>query len=342
MTPQKLFITTILLLSAGFVFAQQPLFTSDSMLVIKVEGDLHACINDRGDERDYHPITVTHYQEGGDSVVLPMKAKVRGNFRRRKSTCQFPPLRFKMADSVVTGTVFQGQSKVKLVTHCRGKNQAFEQKLFQEYLVYRSYNLLTDQSFRVRLIEITYVNTGKRPYTQVHHGFLIEDDDDMAARMGGTKMETSNVHPMNADGESANRLALFEYMIGNTDWSIPAGHNMELIIPEPGAAPIVVPYDFDWSGIVGAPYAEPNPLLGISSIKERVYRGFCRSESTWEPVWEAFEQNKEPIIQLYLDFPYLTKQEKNTSIKYIEEFYDIIEDPRKRKLNIEDVCRTNR
>lgn len=342
MIPQKIIPTLFLLFVTGVAFAQQPLFSSDSMLVMKVEGDLHACINDRGEEREYHPIMVTHYTDGGDSVVLPMKAKVRGNFRRRKSTCQFPPLRFKMADSVVLGTVFQGQSKIKLVTHCRGKNQAFEQKLFQEYLVYRAYNLLTEQSFRVRLIEITYVNTGKRPYTQVHHGFLIEDDDDMAARLGGTKMETTNVHPMNADGVAANRLALFEYMIGNTDWSIPGGHNMELIILEPGAAPIVVPYDFDWSGIVGAPYAEPNPLLGISNVRERVYRGFCRPESTWEPVWETFEQNKNSIIQLYLDFPYFTKQEKNSAIKYIEDFYEILEDPRKRKLNIEDKCRTNR
>lgn len=341
MNAKKLFFTGFLLLILGSAYSQQPLFSSDSMLIIKVEGDLHACINDRGDERDYHAITVTHYTEG-DSIILPMKAKVRGNFRRRKSTCQFPPLRLKMADSVVLGTVFEGQGKIKLVTHCRGKNQAFEQKLFQEYLVYRAYNLLTDQSFRVRLIEVTYVNTGKRPYTQVHHGFLIEDDDDMAARLGGTKMETANVHPMSADGVSANRLALFEYMIGNTDWSIPAAHNMELIMLEPGTPPIVVPYDFDWSGIVGAPYAEPNPLLGISNVKERIYRGFCRPESTWEPVWEAFEENKDAIIQLYLDFPYLTKQEKNSAIKYIEEFYDIIEDPRKRKLNIEDKCRTNR
>lgn len=341
MVNKKIFFTGFLLLIVCTAYSQQPLFSSDSMLIIKVEGDLHACINDRGDEREYHPITVTHY-EGEDSVVLPMKAKVRGNFRRKKSTCQFPPLRFKMEDSVVLGTVFEGQSKIKLVTHCRGKNQAFEQKLFQEYLAYRTYNLLTDQSFRVRLIEITYVNTGRKPYVQVHHGFLIEDDDDMAARLGGTKMETSNVHPMSADGVSANRLALFEYMIGNTDWSIPAAHNMELIMMEPGTAPIVVPYDFDWSGIVGAPYAEPNPLLGISSVKERVYRGFCRPESTWEPVWETFERNKDAVIQLYLDFPYLTKQEKNASIKYIEGFYNIIEDPRKRALNIEDQCRTNR
>lgn len=342
MSPQKLLCIVCLLFVAGSSFGQQSLFNSDSMLILKVEGDLHAAINDRDDERGYHPIMVSQYKEDGDSVVLPMLTKVRGNFRRRRSTCQFPPLRFKMADSVVTGTVFEGQRKLKLVTHCRGKNQAFEQKLFQEYLVYRAYNLLTEQSFRVRLVEITYVNTGRKPYTQVHHGFLIEDDDDLAERLGGTKMESGNVHPMSADGVSANRLALFEYMIGNTDWSIPAGHNMELIIPEPGAAPIVVPYDFDWSGIVGAPYAEPNPLLGITNVRERVYRGFCRPESTWEPVWAAFADSKESIIQLYLDFPYLTKQEKNSAIKYIEGFYDIIEDPRKRKANIEDVCRTNR
>lgn len=342
MTPQKILFTVFFLLVAEGTFAQQPLFSSDSMLTIKVEGDLHSCINDRGEEREYHPITVTHYLVGGDSVVLPMKAKVRGNFRRRKSTCQFPPLRLKMVDSVVVGTEFQGQRKVKLVTHCRGKNQVFEQKIFQEYLVYKTYNLLTDQSFRVRLLEITYVNTGKRPYTQVHHGFLIEDDDDVAERLSGLKMETANVHPLNADPYSANRVALFAFMIGNTDWSILTAHNLELIIQEPGKGPVVVPYDFDWSGIVGAPYAQPDPILGITNVRDRVFRGFCRPDSTWEPVWDNFEQNKDDIIQLYLDFPYLTKKEKNTSIKYIEEFYEIIEDPRKRKLQIEDKCRTNR
>ena len=324
------------------LIGQSSLFQSDSVVHLKIEGDLTSCINDRDDERKYHEIRVVHYLRNGDSVSLPMLARVRGNFRRRKSTCQFPPLRLKMADSVVLGTIFEGQKKLKLVTHCRGKNQNFEQKLFLEYLVYRSYNILTEESFRVRMMEINYVNTGKRPYSRIHHGFLIEDDDDVADRMGGIKMESGNVHPLRTDALSANRVALFQFMIGNTDWSIPAGHNVELIIPGPGAPPKIVPYDFDWSGLVNAPYAEPNPMLDISTVRDRIYRGFCRDDSSLQATLVLFHSRKEELMELFSTYPYLTRLERNIAIRYIGEFYDIIEDPRRRQITIEDACRTNR
>ena len=343
-SPMKQILILLSLMGAfySYSFSQTPLFESDSVLKLKIEGDLFACINDRGDVRDYHDVRVVHYLADGDSVVLPMLARVRGNFRRKKSTCPFPPLRLKMKDSVVVGTVFEGQKKIKLVTHCRGKNQNYEQKLFQEFLVYRSYNILTEESFRVRMMEITYVNTGKKPYVREHHGFLIEDDDDVAGRMGGVKMESGNVHPMRTDPLTSNRVALFQFMIGNTDWSIPAGHNVELIIPAPGAAPKVVPYDFDWSGLVSAPYAEPNPMLGLSNVKERLYRGFCRDEESWQNTLDLFQEKKPEILGLYESFPYLTTPERNGSMRYLNEFFDIIEDPRRRRITIEDKCRTNR
>ncbi len=338
-----IFLRSILLLLSlwpALAGAQELLFSSDSMLRLKMQGDLDVCIQDRGEERSYHPVEVIWYHNQ-DSTSIPMEIRVRGNFRRRKSTCLFPPLHIKMKKDTVVGTVFEGQKKLKLVTHCRGKNQAFEQKLFLEYLAYRSYNLLTEESFRVRLVEITYVHTGKDPYTEVHHGFLIEDDEDMAERIGGRLLEGGNIHPLQVDPVAGNRMALFEYMIGNTDWSIPAMHNVKLVLREPGTPPLVVPYDFDWSGLVDAPYAEPNPMLGIASVRERLYRGFCRPEESWEPVWEVFLAKKEEMLALYETSPYLTKAEKQQAMRYLREFYDIIETPGRRKFNIEERCRTN-
>ncbi len=344
-------VRTVLLL-AGFwtlvmpaLIAQAPLplFASDSIIELTLKGDLHAVIRDRGEERSYHKCQLFLKQPGGDSILFPIKIKVRGNFRRRRSTCPFPPLRFNFDKDELGGTLFDGQNKIKLVTHCRGRNQAFEQKLYQEYLVYRSYNKITDESFRVRLIRITYINTGRRPYVEYHHGFLIEDDDHVVDRMGGgVKIEGGNVHPLKADPVSANRVALFQYMIGNTDWSISGQHNLKLVLTTPGTPPKIIPYDFDWSGIVMAPYAEPNPILELTSVRERKFRGFCRPEETWTPVWEEFMQAKPDILALYQEFPLLEEREREQAIEYIENFYEIIEDPGKRAWEIEKQCRINK
>ena len=155
-------------------------------------------------------------------------------------------------------------------------------------------------------------------------------------------MENGTVHPMQADQVSANRVALFMFMIGNTDWSIPNRHNIELVQPSPGTPPLVIPYDFDWSGVVDAPYAEPNPMLGLNSVKDRLFRGFCRPEESWAPVYEAFLAQKEAILALYSESTYLENAEKQRAIHYLEDFYSIIEDPRKRKMQITDMCRTDK
>ncbi len=318
---------------------QSRLFGSDSMLVLTVEGDLRTCIRDRGDDPAYHPISVTVYSPAGGSVVLDMQAKVRGNFRKKPGVCPFPPLKINMKKKQVKGTIFEGEDKLKLVTHCKGKNQAFEHILFQEYLAYRAYQLLTDESFRVRLVEITYVNTGKRPFKEVHHGFLIEDDEALAERLGGQLQMGGTILPSDTEEISSNRLALFQYMIGNTDWSIPGAHNVVILRKEAGTILTCIPYDFDWSGIVNAPYAQPSRLLEIKSVRERLFRGACRPEETWTPVWEQFQSIKEDLFFLYTTFPYLSEVERKKSIRYLEEFYEIIENPRTRKRNILDACR---
>ena len=176
--------------------------------------------------------------------------------------------------------MFAGQKRLKLVTHCQ-QSPGFQQHLLLEYAAYRLYNLVTPQSFRARLATIDYVEGDGRSHAS-RLGFFIEDKDDVARRNAmrspplGDAVAVDRLEP-----RAAARFALFEYMIGNLDWSMrrgPAGegccHNSRLL--EGPAALLPVPYDFDFSGLVDAPYAVPPDDIPVASVRTRVYRGYCR------------------------------------------------------------------
>jgi hypothetical protein len=89
------------------------------------------------------------------------------------------------------------------------------------------------------------------------------------------------------DLHAANRVALFQYMIGNTDWSIVRERNVTLLLGEDGyQRPL--PFDFDMSGLVNAHYAGPAPGLPIDDVTERFYLGFCDPETDWEQLFGEF------------------------------------------------------
>lgn len=317
-----------------------PLFASEDLLEFTFKTDLRAVMRDKKEERDYHPVELTYADENGEAVSVQAQTRVRGNFRRKM--CKLPPLRIKFDSAAVVGTLFEGQDKLKLVTHCKLKGDLHEQLIMIEHLVYRSYRILTDKSFRVRLARITYEDSGGKFEPMTKFGFFIEAVDHVAERLGGEEIETKNVHPNNAEAGTVDLLAVFEYMIGNTDWSIPGLHNVKLVAVEGQTAPIPVPYDFDWCGAINAPYAIPSENLGIKSVKTRVYRGFCKPEEEFERVFNVFREKKEEIYALYEGCDYLTDKKKSEVLKYIGEFYEILENPKKIKYEIYANCRTNR
>ncbi|MGK7369330.1 MAG: hypothetical protein ACNS64_03875, partial [Candidatus Halalkalibacterium sp. M3_1C_030] len=253
-----------------------PLFDSHEPLEMTMEFDIRKVLKDRGEETDYHPLSLTWIKDNAEIQSVAARVKVRGNFRRQRDNCRFPPLRMRFETESVVGTVFEGQKKLKLVTHCQTRRSEYQQYVLQEYLIYRSYNIITDKSFRVRLAKITYKDSENRDDPFTRYGFILEDEDKMAERLGGRILEVENVHPDLTHYELSNLLAIFQYMMGNTDWSIPGLHNIKLVMPVGEQTPYAIPYDFDWSGIVDARYAEPNPVLNIRSIRQRLFRGFCR------------------------------------------------------------------
>ena len=253
----------------------KPLFASDEPIAIAIRGPIARLTSAEDRSRIVSGTVVM----GAES--LPVQLSPRGITRLRKETCQFPPLRVEFANPPA-GSTFAGQRRLKLVTHCR-PNESFQQHLLLEYAAYRLYNQLTPYSFRVRLAQIVYVEDGGKPVTS-RLGFFIEDLGDVARRNGMSEARVGSRIPVpSLNPADAARFAVFQYLIANLDWAMQAGpagdtccHNSRLIAAAGSPALTTVPYDFDYSGFVDAPYAVPPEGINVSSVKSRRYRGFCR------------------------------------------------------------------
>jgi len=315
-----------------------PLFGSLEPLVMTLRTDIDWLRDERSDEEEVEG-TVTLTGPDGAAVELPVQVRTRGIFRREKRNCNFPPLRLNFPTKQMEGSAFEGQDKLKLVTPCHDSRDSFQQYVLQEYLVYRVYQLLTPASFRVRLVEITYEDINGEYDTRTKTAFLIEDEEDMAARNRGRYEEWERFHPYSMDDYQAGLFSLFQYMIGNTDWSSYQFHNTKLIRTEEDARYFVVPYDFDFSGAVNARYAGPDPSLPIRNVRQRLYRGFCRPNLDHDAVIARFNEVREDIWALYQAQEGLEEDQLERILEYYEEFYETINDPGRFERNVIRACR---
>lgn len=319
--------------------ADAPLFASHDVLDFTLVADFEMLDDDRAEVNPERPALLRLAGPGGAPVELALEVRTRGNFRLRRSTCDFPNLRLDFPPgSSAQPTVFAGQKELKLVGHCRDSRE-YDQNTLEEYLVYRLYNLLTEESFRVRLARVTYRDVRGKEDPVTRHAFLIEDVDMLATRLGGLPIEVQGVRPHDLDGLASARVELFQYMIGNTDFSIVNFHNAELI-RRPDGTYHPVPYDFDFSGLVDAPYATPAAILGTRSVRERVYRGFCRPGVDAPALFDAFLALREASARTFREQPELEPKRADSAIRYLDEFFRIIESPRARQALIERRCRT--
>jgi hypothetical protein len=309
------------------VGAPAPLFSSSEPLVITLEADFQALGKDRGDDRVEHAATLTYLDASGAPVSVPVDLRTRGNFRLKPSTCRFPPIRFDFLKKAMAGTVFEGQDKLKVVTHCQDRD-SYEQYGLHEHIIYRIYNLVTDLSLRVRLARFTYVDTSGKDDPFTRYGFFIEDIDALAERAWMKATDTLNVHPATTEYRLTGVMDVFQYLIGNTDWSTYAQHNIKLLRDQHGRLH-PVPYDFDWSGLMSTPYAKPNPRLDINTVRQRIYRGFCRPPEQFEIAFTPFREQRDAIYAIYDSVPDLEPKQLKRTIEYIDEFYEILDDPKK-------------
>ena len=319
--------------------APQPLFTSHEPLILTIEADYGTIFKERDDESQYHPARLTFAGPNGAATTVNIELRTRGHFRRQARICGFPPLRVDFPKDSVVGTVFEDQNRIDLATHCQDRREQFEQITLLEHLIYRTYNLLTDKSFRVRLARITYLDAAGKRDTVTKYGFFVEDKPDMARRIGGDVLNQREIHDENTDFDPMTLTALFEYFIGNTDWSVWALHNILLVAMPDAAFPTAVPFDFDWSGVISAPYARPDEKLPIRSVRVRLFRGYCRAPVELAPVFALFNQKKDGIYALYQNQEGLTDETKKKTLEYFDEFYQTINDPRSVEREILRKCR---
>jgi hypothetical protein len=319
-----------------------PLFAEEEPLELIIEANFRSLIASKSqDVTDYDSAILMVTGTNAGDARFEIKVKARGFSRRVSTICEFPPLLLNFKKKEVSGTVFEGQNKLKLVTFCRD-SEYFQDYIFHEYLIYKIYNLLTDFSFKVRLAHITYIDRGKDIPRASNYGFLIEDIDDLAERCGGEESDRLlHIHDM-CDHKSLDIFTIFQFMIGNVDWNIgqPMMHNSKLISVD-SLQPIPVPYDFDFCGAINTNYAVAPSNLPIQTVRQRLFRGYCRLSGEYENTIQVFLDHKEDIYKLYLEFPYISEKVKKSTLKYYDQFYNIISDPKKVKKQIYEACPAN-
>lgn len=322
---------------------QTPLFADDSELPVVIEGPIGDLVRRAARNTDPIPAALSLADRNHDIELSP-----RGFSRRTLGICQFPPLRINLT-AERQGTILQGQNKLKLVTRCRS-GAAYEQSLVLEYTAYRLFNEITPMSFRVRPARVTYRDTSNRNRETVQFNFLIEDVDDLARRNNQTALDVQSreVASSQLDPEQAAIVGLFQFMIGNLDWDMVEGppgeeccHNGKLLAASDTAHVnvIPVPYDFDYSGFVSAPYATPPQSVPVQNVRQRYYRGLCRYNDQARVAAALFRERRGRLFAVINSESRLSNARRNTARRYIEDFFDILDEPQRFERQVIDNCR---
>lgn len=330
------------LICAAPANAQTALFSSNDELPILIEGPLGDLVRAAPRSTDPFPAALTVEGRRFDMQLSP-----RGFSRRTLGICTFPPLRLNL-DGERQGSVMQGQNKLKLVTRCRS-GAAYEQLTVLEYTAYRLYNEITPISFRVRPVRTTYRDT-ERNREDVQFNFLIEDVDDVARRNNRTALDVQSreVRSNQLDPNQAAIVGMFQYMIGNLDWDMVEGpegeeccHNGKLLAASETARENVlpIPYDFDFSGFVNAPYAEPPQGMPVRSVRQRYYRGLCRFNDQASVAAAHFRDHREQLYAIIDGETRLSASRREAARDYIESFFEVIDNPDRFQRQIIGDCR---
>lgn len=293
-----------------------------------------------------YPASIEYRDENGQVVTLEMTVERRGI--KRQEACRYPPVKLRFDKEAVKGTAFRGQKSLKMVTHC-DKGARFDQYYILEMLAYRMYNLLTDYSFRVRPLQVNYVDSASGNSIDNRFAFLIEDDSDVAKRNGLKKVDVGKIHVGQLEPQVAGVFSLFQYMIGNSDWAALAGpdpaeccHNVKLIGPKPlqeGDRLVPLPYDFDSAGLVDAEYAAPADGLPINTVTQRLYRGYCAHNPTLDEARQRLSDHEAGFLALIESEQRLTSSSKKKAARYVQKYFEIARDPKKFQSYVIERCR---
>jgi hypothetical protein len=313
------------------------LFQSSVPLPITLAANFDAVNADRNaTSAKTYPASLTVAGERGETLAIPVTLRTRGHLRLNPWTCAFPPLSVEFPKKETQDTLFDGQDKLDLITHCQDDAE-YDQYVLKEYLAYRLYNLVTPRSLRVRLAQATYVDSRNRRKVASRYAVFIENEDDLARRLEGRALAFPHTVFNNYDGDALTMAMVFEFMIGNTDYSIWGLHNVRQV--QTRSRPLYpIIWDFDGSGLVSAPYVVPDARLGIPSARVRVYRGPCRTLEAFEPTFAAFLAKEAESMELVKSLPGLRPFHREQAAQFLKQFYVMLRSKEGLKKAFVDRC----
>jgi hypothetical protein len=315
--------------AAAFFESEEPIEVTLTTNIGKIRGD-------KGETPPWRQATLSYKGAEGNLVTVPLKARTRGIWRLKM--CEFPPLRLNFSGETSQGTIFDKLDKPKLVSYCHDMD-SYEQYILQEYQLYRIYQLLTPVSHRARLLKFAYADSANGKVRARRYGFIIEEPKALADRLGGKVMEQKGALPGDLDGYQDALFGVFQYFIGNTDFSEAGLHNVELFFNNDGVA-MPIAYDFDFAGAVNARYATTDETLNIQNVRQRLFRGYCTEADSYDKVFALFNEKKPEIYALYSDSigKLMDRGTVRETLSYFNEFYDTINNKRSAKRSIMEVC----
>lgn len=297
------------------------LFESDELLEITLKFDMTTFRRKRSDV-EYLEAKLIYTTGDNDTIEKDLQLRARGEFRR--TFCDFPPIRLNFKKSKSPDDEFSQIDKLKVVTHCKAGNEDY---LLREYLVYKLYNVLTDQCHRVRLLRINYEDASPRQTKPISaFAFVIEPNEVLGQRLKGTEVPLEKITQKHIQPVSMDRMAIFNYMIGNVDWSVPGQHNVVVFSQPESDRPdlgLIVAYDFDYAGLVNTDYAVPHEALPIESVRQRYYMGVCRSQEEFTSSVAEFPEKKEEFYRIINEFPYLRDRSKKDMLNFLDGFFNL-------------------
>ncbi len=329
------FVASLFLLSCGDIAVEDKKTAVNSsifdtiyetdMSVLTLSGDLSHLIDeiplDSNSKEQYFPARLTIDEHDSGPIEIPLRIAKRGV--TRKSICDFPPIKFKFNEDTLVTNGYSQWNTYKIVTHCIPEGNDL---VIAEYLAYKIYNHLTENSFRVKLVMMEYDDISGRLMNlftdEVHLGFIIEEDEELAHRRHAVLYESEI---KNIDRKQYAQMVVFQYMIGNTDWNLSKGHNVKWIQQKDISSPTPLPYDFDFCGLVDAPHAAPHPSIPIKTVTERFLQWRGKSKEELKEICEELIADKENILDIVRAESHLSKEKKDAMLNYLNSFFDQIE-----------------
>lgn len=298
------------------------LFTNDTFPIIKLSANFKTIFKDINEKRFYHTGELSYFSEK-EIVKIPISIKTRGYFRRDTAICNLMPLKLKFKKKEVKNTAFETQTKLKLVLPCT-YDSIGEQLLLREYLCYKFYETLTPYSFKTQVIELKFSTNKKKIFA-----FFIENKKAMSKRNDMVCKEIPYLQATETNDYILGLTSVFQYMIGNNDWSIYYLHNIKLLFENKFSEALTVPYDFDMAGFVDAPYtfassSEIKDSMVSLQSAEREYLGGKRSKEELKYIFNLFIEKRDTFNSIINNCESLNKQSKTHCFRYINEFYETI------------------